>query len=370
MMAAQVKQNKVRVLIVDDSAMIRKVLSLGLSNDPGIEVVGTAADGEQALEMVGTLAPDVITLDIEMPRSDGVTFLRRMMPQWRVPTVVISGVTSEGADVTLQALEAGAVDIIAKPTLGIGGGLPKIMADICLRVRNAAHAKPVLGYATVPGHSKAAAPVVQQRMGRPDRHVIVIGASTGGVQALSHLLPMLPANAPGIVVVQHMPAGFTGSFAKRLDDICAIRVREARDGDHIRPGTALIAPGGNRHLSVHGRWPNVHVVLEEGPPVCFSVPSVDVLFRSAALQLGTHCAAALLTGMGKDGAEGMMKIRRAGGRTIAQDEESSVVWGMPGHAATLGAAEQILPLKYIAAALLDPPVAEHPLYTKNEGRSL
>jgi two-component system, chemotaxis family, protein-glutamate methylesterase/glutaminase len=368
MMAAHAKQARVRVLIVDDSAMIRKVLSLGLASDPGIEVVGTAADGDQALEMVRALAPDVITLDIEMPRSDGVTFLRRMMPQWRVPTVVISGVTREGADVTLQALEAGAVDIIAKPALGIGEGLPQIMADICQRVRAAASSRPVLGHATARDRPKPTAPP-SLSAGRPAHHVILIGASTGGVQALSHLLPMLPANAPGIVIVQHMPAGFTGSFAKRLDDVCAIRVREAHDGDPVTPGTALIAPGGNRHLVLRGRWPDLRVMLEDGPPVCFSTPSVDVLFRSAARQIGTHCAAALLTGMGKDGAEGMLHIRRAGGRTIAQDEETSVVWGMPGQAAFIGAAEQILPLKYIAAALLDPPAAEHPLYRKHEGWS-
>ncbi len=369
MMAAQAKQARVRVLIVDDSAMIRKVLSLGLASDPEIEVVGTAADGDQALDMVQRLSPDVITLDIEMPRSDGVTFLRRMMPKWCVPTVVISGVTREGADVTLQALEAGAVDIIAKPALGIGEGLPQIMADICLRVRAAAGAKPIMGHSTTPDHQKAAV-ASALGAGRPRHHVIVIGASTGGVQALSHLLPMLPATAPGIVIVQHMPAGFTESFAKRLDAVCAIRVREAQNGDPVRPGTALIAPGGDRHMILRGQWPDLRVILQQGPPVCFSTPSVDVLFRSAARQIGTHCAAALLTGMGRDGAEGMLDIRRAGGRTIAQDEESSVVWGMPGQAAHIGAAEQILPLKYIAAALLDPPMSEHPLFRKHEGWSL
>ena len=353
----------VRVLIVDDSAMIRKVLSMGLASDPGIEVVGTASDGEQALDMVRTLAPDVITLDIEMPRIDGVTFLRRLMPERLVPTVVISGVTSEGADVTSRALEAGAVDIITKPSLGTGNGLPQIMTDICQRVRDAARANPVIGRSTLQKR-----PALQARAFQSD-HVIVIGASTGGVQALSSMLPTMPENAPAIVIVQHMPEGFTRSFAKRLDASCAIHVREAEDGDLVSPGTALIAPGGKQHLMLRGRRPHLRVALAEGPPVCFSTPSVDVLFQSAAQVLGVNCAAALLTGMGKDGAEGMLQIRQAGGRTIAQDEGSSVVWGMPGQAAAIGAADHILPLPYIAAALLDPPAAYLPRYSKKEGMS-
>ncbi len=363
-MAGRFNTAPVRVLIVDDSAMIRKVLSLGLASDPGIEVVGTASDGEQALEMVRRLSPDVVTLDIEMPRIDGVTFLRRMMPERPVPTVVISGVTSEGADVTLRALEAGAVDIITKPSLGIGKGLPRIMTEICKRVRAAAGARPVIGR---PLWQLRAIP--RQRTVQSD-HVIVIGASTGGVQALSSILPMMPVNAPAIVIVQHMPEGFTASFAKRLNAGCAIQVREAQDGDPVAPGTALIAPGGTRHLALRGRKPHLRVALEGGPPVCFSTPSVDVLFQSAARLIGTDCAAALLTGMGKDGAEGMLQIRHAGGRTIAQDEETSVVWGMPGQATAIGAAERVLPLKYIAAALLDPPTGQLPQFRKQEGHCL
>lgn len=356
MMAA----SPVRVLIVDDSAMIRKVLSLGLSSDPGIQVVGAASDGERALDMVRDLSPDVITLDIEMPRIDGVTFLQRLMPQRPIPTVVISGITSAGADVTLRALEAGAVDVIAKPSLGLATGLTGIMDDICRRVRAAATARPVLGRMSARG------PELRLRPAHSD-HVIVIGASTGGVQALTALLPHMPPDAPPIAIVQHMPEGFTASFARRLDDVCRIDVREAQDGDRLLPGTALIAPGGPRHMRLVGQRPALCVTLNEGPPVCFSTPSVDVLFDSAARALGTHCAAALLTGMGKDGADGMLRIRQAGGRTIAQDEASSVVWGMPGHAAAIGAAEHILPLSYIAAALLDPPTARFPQYRKLEG---
>lgn len=351
-----------RVLIVDDSAMIRKVLSLGLSNDPGIEVVGTASDGEKALDMVRELSPDVITLDIEMPRIDGVSFLKRLMPQCLIPTVVISSVTSEGADVTLRALEAGAVDVIAKPSLGLANGLSGIMDDICRRVRAAAKARPVIG--------RAPLQQIRSRL-RPtsSNHVIVIGASTGGVQALSSLLPQLPADAPPVLIVQHMPEGFTASFARRLDDSCAIQVSEAQDGDTLLPGTALIAPGGTRHMTLVGQFPSLFVSLQHGAPVSFSTPSVDVLFDSAARRLGMNCAAALLTGMGKDGAQGLLNIRNAGGRTIAQDEASSVVWGMPGHAASIGAAEFILPLPYIAAALLDPPMVRFPQSRKLEGHS-
>jgi two-component system, chemotaxis family, protein-glutamate methylesterase/glutaminase len=353
----------IRVLIVDDSAMIRKVLSLGLENDPMIEVVGTAADGEQALELVRTLSPDVITLDIEMPRIDGVTFLRRLMPVRLIPTIVISSLTSDSAEVTLQALEAGAVDIITKPSLGTGNGLPKIMAEICQRVKNAAGAKPVIGQG-----AGRRSPVLRP-VAIDSSQVIVIGASTGGVQALSSLLPMMPVNAPGIVIVQHMPEGFTASFAKRLDQASSVTVREAQDGDLITPGTALIAPGGKRHMSIVGRSPNLRVTLTEGPPVCFSTPSVDVMFQSAARICGTNCAAALLTGMGKDGAEGLLRIRQAGGRTIAQDEDTSVVWGMPGQAVAIGAAARVLPLAQIGAALLElPPFM--PFFRNQEGMTL
>jgi two-component system chemotaxis response regulator CheB len=360
MMVSSVITRPVRVLIVDDSAMMRKVLSMGLSADPGIEVVGMASDGEKALDMVESLDPDVITLDIEMPRIDGVTFLQGLMPKRPVPTVVISSVTSAGADITLRALEAGAVDVIAKPSLGAMSGASGVMADICQRVRAAALAKPIMGGQRVSQITLRARP-------RPSNHIIVIGASTGGVQALATLLPMMPPDAPPIAIVQHMPEGFTNSFARRLDMACRIKVREAQDGDELAPGLALIAPGGNRHMLLAGQMPSLRVVLQEGPPVCFSTPSVDVLFDCAARRIGMNCAAALLTGMGKDGAEGMLAIRRAGGRTIAQDEASSVVWGMPGQAVAIGAAEQILPLSYIAAGLLDTPATRLPQYRKIEG---
>lgn len=337
---------RVRVLIVDDSAMIRKVLALGLASDPSIEVVGAASSAEQAFQMIEELKPDVLTLDIEMPRMDGVTFLRRLMPVRPIPTVVISSATRLGAVSTLQALEAGAVDIIAKPSLGIGEGLPHIMADVCSRVHAAALARP--GVAK-PGATRTQAPA--KVSGGPDP-VIVIGASTGGVQALAQILQELPHDAPGIVIVQHMPEGFTAAFAKRIDKLTAIQVREASDGDVVTPGIALIAPGGDRHLVIAGRAPNWHVQLIDGEPQSFSRPSVDVLFGSAARCCGRQCVAALLTGMGKDGAQGMLALRLSGATTIAQDEASSVVWGMPAAAVALGAAMRVVSLNDMPSALM------------------
>jgi two-component system chemotaxis response regulator CheB len=336
----------VRVLIVDDSAMIRKVLSMGLSGDPGIEVVGTASGAEQALEMIQTLRPDVMTLDIEMPRMDGVTFLRQLMPVMPLPTVIISSTTQQGAAVTLRALEAGAVDVIAKPTLGIGTGLTGIMDEVCARVRAAALARPARmtqRHAHHPG--TAAAPQSAARL-------IAIGASTGGVQALARVLQDMPHDAPGIVIVQHMPAGFTRAFAERLDGATRIRVREAQDGDRVVPGVALVAPGGDRHMALGGTAPHWRVSLVEGDPVCFSRPSVDRLFLSVARHAAERACAALLTGMGRDGAAGLLAIRQAGGFTTAQDEATSVVWGMPAAAVDLKAARTVLPLDAISGALL------------------
>jgi two-component system chemotaxis response regulator CheB len=337
----------VKVLIVDDSAMIRKVLSMGLSTDPMIRVVGAASGAEQAFHMIDDLRPDVLTLDIEMPRMDGVTFLRRLMPVTPIPTVVISSATQRGASVTLQALEAGAVDIIGKPSLGIGKGLPDIMADVCRRVHAAAHSRPVSPA------SRGLRATLAPRGGQRQMPVMVIGASTGGVQALAQILQDLPHDAPGTVIVQHMPEGFTAAFARRLDATTAIRVREARDGDPIQPGVALLAPGGDRHVVIAGRAPHWHVKLIEGEAECFARPSVDVLFASAARHCGNRCVAALLTGMGRDGARGLLALHDAGAITIAQDEATSVVWGMPAAAVALGAARHVLPLPDIAGALLD-----------------
>lgn len=340
----------VRVLIVDDSAMIRKVLSLGLSRDPMIDVVGTASGAEQAREMISALRPDVMTLDVEMPRMDGVTFLRQLIPLHPLPTVIISSATQHGAAITLRALEAGAVDVIAKPVLDPHTGLHGMMDQVCARVRAAALARPA--QMARPAGFRVPAPLPVMRQVTTSARLIAIGASTGGVQALAQVLQVMPADAPAIVIVQHMPQGFTRAFAERLDTLTMIRVREAQDGADIRPGVALIAPGGDQHMRIVGRAPHWRIALGHGAPVCFSRPSVDVLFASVADHAGALACAALLTGMGKDGAAGMAAIRRAGGFTIAQDEATSVVWGMPAAAVEIGAADQILPLPEIAPALL------------------
>jgi two-component system chemotaxis response regulator CheB len=377
----------VRVLIVDDSAMVRKVLSMGFANDPGIEVMAEASSAEAAWEIMRQDRPDVITLDVEMPRIDGLTFLRHFLPLMPIPTVMISSLTRAGAEITVQAMQAGAVDVISKPSLGLASGLPAIMTDICDRVRAAAGARVARGSAslrhTAPAPQPAAMPAPNgfrrpaQPEARPARPVdphpaprgdvpaptfsaprnacplLAIGSSTGGVQALSAILPAFPADCPGIAIVQHMPEGFTGPFAARLNALCAISVREAQEGDILHPGEALVAPGGTRHMTVspHGRG-TYRIHLVEGDPVCFSRPSVDVLFESVARAAGSSAIAAVLTGMGRDGARGLLTIRSIGGTTLAQDEATSVVYGMPMAARDIGAAQSVLPLTEIPARML------------------
>ncbi len=340
---------KIRVLIVDDSALVRKILSVGLGKDPRIEVVGQAGDPYRARDLIVELHPDVITLDVEMPRMDGVTFLKRFMPIMPIPTVVISSLTQAGKRVTLDALEAGAVDVIAKPTIGLTDGLPVMLDDICARVKEAATVN-VAHFARK--EVNFTVETVQASLGETTDRVIAIGASTGGVPALADILPAFPADAPGILVVQHMPAGFTTTFAERLDASCRMRVREAEEGDRVLPGRILIAPGSYKHMKLVRSGGEYRVMLADGAPVNFSRPSVDVLFESVAKHAGANAAAALLTGMGKDGADGLLAIRRAGGRTFAQDEATSVVFGMPRAAQALDAAELMLPLGKIPAALV------------------
>lgn len=340
---------KIKVLVVDDSALVRKVLCLGLAKDPDIEVVGQASDPYRARDLLVELEPDVITLDVEMPRMDGVTFLKRFMPVKPIPTVVISSLTQAGKRITFEALEAGAVDVIAKPTVGVVDGLPVLLDDICRRVKAAA-AIDVSHFARAGGIS----PVVEAAasLGETTDRVIAIGASTGGVQALGRILPAFPADGPGIVIVQHMPTGFTSAFAERLDSFCPMRVKEAEDGDRVLPGLILLAPGGNRHMSIVRSGGEYRVLLREGPPVNYSRPAVDVLFHSIAREVGRNAAAAVLTGMGKDGAAGLLAIRQAGGRTFAQDKASCVVFGMPNAAQELGGVEQMLALETIPSQLV------------------
>lgn len=349
---------KVKVLIVDDSATTRKLLSMGFAGDPAIEVIGEAHNGDSALRALNEQRPDVITLDLEMPGTDGMTFLRRLMSTRPIPTVVISSMTRQDVDVTVRALEAGAVDFISKPSVGLGDGLRTIMADICARVKAAAASNPSAQTPAprMEGRDPAIRAARLQRLAsRPvaaAAGLIVIGASTGGVQALHQILPQFPSHAPGITIVQHMPEGFTNSFARQLDQSCKMQVREAVDGDVVEPGLILIAPGGRRHLKLERGGLDIRVRLVEGEPVCFSRPAVDVMFESAAVLKGPRIGAALLTGMGRDGAKGLLALRKAGAWTFAQNEATCVVYGMPQAAATLGAAHELLPLDDIPARLL------------------
>ncbi len=344
----------VRVLIVDDSAMVRKVLTMGLSSDRFIQVVGAASNTETAWKLIQDLRPDVITLDVEMPEMDGITFLRSFLPKARIPTVMISAHTRDGAQTSMDAMEAGAVDVIPKPALGAGlaSGLPSMMVDICARVRAAADAHVVLGRArpAAPRRPDPAIPASPRILGGAE--ILALGSSTGGVQALGTILPMFPSDCPPIVIVQHMPEAFTGPFAARLDTTCTVNVREAQDGDAVEAGTVLIAPGGKRHMELDRMGRGYRIRLVEGPAVCFSRPSVDVLFNSVARLAGVNAVAAILTGMGRDGAAGLMAIRNAGGRTLSQDQESSVVYGMPMAAWENGASEAALPLEEIPARML------------------
>jgi two-component system chemotaxis response regulator CheB len=341
-------RRKIRVLIVDDSAMVRKILQLGLSKDPDIEVIGQASDPYRARDLMVELQPDVMTLDVEMPRMDGVTFLKRFMPVMPIPTVVISSLTQAGKRITLDALEAGAVDVVAKPTVGLADGLPVMLDDICRRVKAAA----AINVSRFSGGPARPAVETATSLGETTDRLIAIGASTGGVQALARILPAFPPDAPGIVIVQHMPMGFTTTFAERLNSLCRMRVKEAQEGDRVLPGSILLAPGGTKHMSIVRSGGEYRVALKEGPPVNYSRPAVDVLFNSVAREVGRNAAAAVLTGMGKDGAAGLLAIRNAGGRTFAQDEASCVVFGMPAAAQEMGAADRMLPLEKIPAHLV------------------
>lgn len=340
---------KIRVLIVDDSALVRNILSRGLGADPEIEVVATAPDPYVARDILVRERPDVMTLDIEMPRMDGVTFLRKVMGVLPTPTVVVSSLSTRGSAMALAALEAGALDVVAKPVVGINEGLTAMLGELAERVKVAARSQVVKRVSVHPvEHEEPRAGALAHTTDR----IIGVGASTGGVAALSRILPAFPAWAPGIVIVQHMPAGFTADFAKRLDAVCAVRVAEAKDGDRILAGHVLVAPGGSRHLEVRRHGGEYRIALIEGEAVSGHTPSVDVFFRSLAHSAGANAAGCILTGMGRDGAEGLLALRLCGGRTFGQDRESSAVWGMPAAAAEVGAVECTLPLVEMPAALV------------------
>jgi two-component system chemotaxis response regulator CheB len=346
---------KIRVLIVDDSAVVRQTLNEVLSSDPEIEVIATAGDPYVAAERIGEQVPDVITLDIEMPRMDGLTFLKKIMSQHPIPVVICSSLAEEGAQSTFKALEYGAVEIITKPRLGTRQFLEDSRAEICDAVKAAAASRlrALRPSQTVEPKLTADAilsPAVHAMVETTEK-VVVIGASTGGTEALKTLLESLPPDSPGIVIVQHMPELFTRAFANRLDSLCQITVKEAETNDTVIRGRALIAPG-NHHLLLKRSGARYFVEIKDGPLVCRHRPSVDVLFRSAARYAGQNAVGVILTGMGDDGARGMLEMKQAGAPTIAQDEASCVVFGMPKEAIKLGGVDKVLPLTKIAVGIL------------------
>lgn len=342
---------KIKVLIVDDSAVIRNLLTMIFSKDPSIEVVGTAPDPFIARDKIIKLNPDVMTLDVEMPRMDGITFLGKIMSHYPMPVLIVSSLTQKGADTTIKALEAGAIDVIAKPKIDISRGLEKISADIIAKVKAAASAR--VKKVSVENKITSSQPIKMKSRAllESTNKIIAIGASTGGTEALKDVLMKMPADSPGTVIVQHMPEKFTKSFADRLNTLCAMQVREARDGDGVIPGTVLIAPG-SYHMCLKRSGARYYVKLNQDPPVCHQRPAVDVLFNSVAIYAGTNAVGVILTGMGADGASGLLKMREAGAKTMAQDEKSCVVFGMPKEAIARGAAQSVVPLKDIPQKIL------------------
>lgn len=336
----------IRVLIVDDSAVVRSILTQELSRDPQIQVVGTAPDPYVARDKIVQLKPDVVTLDIEMPRMDGVTFLKKLMYYQPLPVIIVSSLTPKSSRVAMEALQAGAVEVMCKP--GSSYTVGDMSVELIDKIKAAARAK-----VTKRGDEPQANPATRcQAMTRTTDTVVAIGASTGGTQALQHVLMAMPANCPGIVIVQHMPEHFTRSFADRLNELCAMEVKEAQDGDSVVPGRVLIAPG-NYHTLLRRSGARYQVQVKSGPLVCRHRPSVDVLFRSVARYAGSNAVGAILTGMGNDGAAGMREMKDAGARTVAQDEASCVVFGMPKEAIAHGGVDHVLPLDKIPQKILD-----------------
>jgi two-component system chemotaxis response regulator CheB len=358
-------KRRVRVLIVDDSASVRQTMSAILSADPEIEVIGTASDPFVAARRIQDEIPDVITLDVEMPRMDGITFLRKLMAQHPLPVVMCSSLTEDGSATLMQALEAGAVDVILKPRTDVPQFLQEASIRICDSVKAAARAR----LRGAPGHLSARGPapfvpqpkltadvimpppIAGQAMVRTTETVVCIGASTGGTESLRVVLEALPVDCPGITIVQHMPEKFTEAFARRLDSLCAMQVKEAADGDTVLRGRVLIAPG-NRHMLLQRSGARYYVAVRDGQLVSRHRPSVDVMFRSAARFAGSNALGIIMTGMGDDGARGLAEMKTAGAATIAQDEASSVVFGMPKEAIARGAAGKIVSLDALAGEIM------------------
>lgn len=352
---------KIRVVVVDDSALVRSLLAEIINKQPDMECVGAANDPLVAREMIREMNPDVITLDVEMPRMDGLDFLSRLMRLRPMPVVMVSTLTEKGAEITMRALEMGAIDFVAKPRIGVATALKDLSTEIVDKIRTAsvahvsrhAHAPPPVIKKPVDGAgSSATAPKMASFSRLSTEKVICIGASTGGTEAIREVLVPLPADSPAIVITQHMPPGFTTSFAARLDSLCKISVKEASHGERILPGHAYIAPGG-KQFRIDRSGSNYVAVVEDTEPVNRHKPSVEVLFRSAAKVLGPNALGVMLTGMGGDGAQAMKEMRDAGSYNICQDEGSCVVFGMPRMAIQAGAANEVLPLKQIATTLME-----------------
>ena len=350
---------RIRVLIIDDSALVRQMLTEMLESSPGIDVVGAAPDPYVAREKIKKLNPDVLTLDVEMPRMDGITFLRNLMRLHPMPVVMVSSLTEKGAEITLNALELGAVEIVTKPKVDLAEGLKQYREELVSKVKMAARANvrpktdlrpkrvaPTLSSDAVPMHKN------MNKHFRTTEQIIAIGSSTGGTEAIKEVLVAMPPDAPGIVITQHIPEAFSASFANRMDSLSAMTVCEACDGMQILPGHVYIAPG-HSHLLVDRDGARYVCRLNSGPPVNRHRPSVDVLFRSVAQRVGPNALGVILTGMGADGAQGLLEMKQAGAPTIAQNEATSVVWGMPGEAVKMGSADYVLPLDRIAAKLQD-----------------
>ena len=345
-------KKRIKVLIVDDSALVRRILTEMLSSDASITVLGAAHDAYDAREKIKALNPDVLTLDVEMPRMDGLTFLRNLMRLRPMPVIMVSSLTEKGAEVTLDALSIGAVDYLPKPKIDLAATLADYKEELIAKVKAAASAR--LRATTTTGSASADAILAKrdpQRQLRTTERIIAIGASTGGTEAIKDVLIRLPPDTPGIVITQHIPKLFSGAFARRMDACCQVSVCEAEDGQQILRGHAYVAPG-DMHLLLVRDGARYVCRLDDGPPVNRHKPSVDVLFRSVAQQAGRNAIGVILTGMGKDGALGLKEMRDAGARTVAQDEATSIVWGMPGEAVAVGAAADVLPLGDIWSRVL------------------
>ncbi len=338
----------VKVLVVDDSAIVRQKLEAELNRDPEIKVVGTALDPYIARDKIVELKPDVITLDIEMPRMDGITFLKKLMKHYPLPVIIVSSLTPKGSELAMEALNSGAIDVMCKP--GAAYSIGDLSIELCEKVKAAARVN-IAKYKNQVSEPPNRRPVTTALL-RTTEKIVAIGASTGGTRAIEDVLVRFPENSPGVVIVQHMPPGFTKSFADRLNTLCKIRVKEAEDGDSIVPGQVLIAPG-SKHMLLNRSGARYFVEVRDGPLVNRHRPSVEVLFRSVAMHVGRNVVGVMLTGMGGDGAQGMLKMREAGAINIAQDEASCVVYGMPKVAVEVGAVHHIVPLNRIPEKIFE-----------------